>query len=374
MRALLLGLALLALPAALAAQGPGYVPPYAPTALDLLLKTGFKRYLAARQANPAAAELFEFWESRPGLEFKTHSEDIGSWARYDSAAGVIEISGSLLDVCGIEQSARNVTPESLAKFLRLSAPTLVHESVHARTHAELGFIARGVFEDELLSFAYEAWFMDGDPDFANREAYELGKARLDEYTPVYQRWKKADNALNEARREVGTAGDARDKARLKRARSLMERRQRAAEAAAAEAHQAETPPPGYHRYQVQTFQEWVAFTRGWKDLVKLAAGYHQKHSVFDTDEGAADYAVELRSQIALHTRYAREAHAQGKDPSEHLALVDMMGEAAAFWEDPARLERARAYYSQRLERVAPFGGRGFPPRPAPADEPRRLGN
>jgi len=306
---------------------------------DVQIKYGFRRYLSERSGNAAAAEVLSFWQSLPLLRFEASDGHSGGWASFDPGERKIKISFRLLESVGIRPAEGKIDAAALRRLFDRSAPSLIHESVHAMTVRDLGFVARGVHEDELLAYIYQSWYVAGEPSWATKIGHEAGCAWLDEYNPLIYAYMKAEDAMLRA----GRAAEVAEKngkpteaavAAFNRAKVRMEELQRQSDAKIA------ALPDRNLLYELQVMAEWAAFTRGWSALEEiLLKGRGRKHSVFMGKARLKERVAKLR------------ADRRGEDAASDVWVARSLDEALALWADPRKLGQTLAYFKKRLADV-----------------------
>lgn len=296
-----------------------------PSGVDDYLRADFIAYLGSQEGNQPAAEIRGYLVSHPGLKFhvapgRPPRGTSRYWARFDSKNSQIRISKSLVADTGYSAKSPGMSIAERDKFMAAAAPLLVRETVAAQMFADLGFEAIGTLEGELLSNAYEAWYINSDPALAKPENFEVGAELYDQLAPLASTYAGTFPKAGPAERRK-LVGDVHGKIK-----DISRKR------------------PGGDTF-ITDYSFWVAFTGSWS---AFSAYVH----VFNAAKGPVLAGPE---QVDAHVKYMEKLKADAEKEAEG-DPGPVFKELMSFWGDSDKIARAQAYFRKRLDAVSSRAG------------------
>jgi hypothetical protein len=299
----------------------------APSGLDRYLRDSFVSYLGEQKGNQPAAEIHAYLLAHPKLEFRVVPGMLAGsggnryWALYDKKNDQIRISNSFVTSSGYSGGGVGMSIDEFNKFIAAAAPLLVHETVHAQVLSDLGFEASGALENELLAYAYAAWYLKSDPALAKPEHYKLGATLYERLAPLASSYARTSGKIASARR-AKLVHDVQ--------KSVSEVRR-----------ELERGDPSITEYSL-----WVAFTKGWPAFSAYA-------HLFTATKGPV---LAGPAQIGSYIKYLEKLKADAaKETKEDTSPV--FNNLLSFWSDPGKVSRAQAYFRERVDSVAASAAR-----------------
>lgn len=341
-------------------QSSRYIFKHNPTNLDRQIKFGFLRFLNARQGNPAAKEIFDFLDSHPEIGYKSKA-DLDVAARWDGEEGFILLDAEYLESFGIQADSPKLSPERLEEFLTIVSPTLVHETVHAQVQVDLPFGLLGIFEDELLAYAYEGWFMQSEPGLFSERLYEAGGTMLDQYYPFVSQIKDLVSKLEKNKaglKKLEKNPDSKRKTFLLEEKNTVERKFNEVNAKIQSI--TDRLKKEFNWRQVEMAGAWAAFSRGRPDLEKMVRFHNpDKDSLYLSGDEIKKLVSKLKADSKKFKRMLDSLPNNHPHREDFEDAIRVIGVELEFWTDPQKVEKARAYFEKRFEALKAHSGKGF---------------
>ena len=364
-------------------ERPPYRIAHPPSPLDATVRSAFVRLLdlERRRVKPAQ-EVKDFLDEHSEAEIRVLPEapGPGGGLRWEEESGSLIVPERLAPALAAGAEEGPSAEESADAAVRPVGPALLREAIRAQVRRDVPYPFPELFEEALLAFAYEGWFMKASKTYGSPALYASGEIRLDRDFAAEERLAAARSRRDAARRETEKEVKASQRRKVQKSKKLYDRAQARIAAARTRADKAQaavdrleaaravllekagSPPPEL----LDAAAVRAAFGRSWEDLARLVRKLRPGLPSLADPEGT-------RLERAKRARAAlRRAKNSGDETRTRRWKIE-----AGFWSDKELQDRARAYFDRRLAAVKPFAGGGPPPAsaapateaPAPSEPP-----